>query len=138
MEYGSLRITVCFQDPFWVGILEREWGGALEVCKVTFGAEPGDREVWEILMGRWRELVFSPGVPAERRPQAKNPKRRLRQVRAALEERGVGTKAQQALQLQREAAQVERSRARKERDKAEAERKFRLRLEKKREKRRGH
>ncbi len=40
MEQGYARITVCFEAPFWIGVLEREWGGTLEVCKIVFGAEP--------------------------------------------------------------------------------------------------
>lgn len=50
---------------------------------------------------------------------------------------GVGTKAQQALQLQREQSKLQRQERCRERDAAEQERKFRLRREKRREKRRG-
>ena len=51
---------------------------------------------------------------------------------------GAGTKAQQALQLQREARRAERAQRHRQRDAAEEERRFRLRQEKKKEKRRGH
>ena len=47
-------------------------------------------------------------------------------------------KAQQALQLQREQSKLQRQERCRERDAAEQERKFRLRREKRREKRRGH
>ena len=40
-------LTVYFEDPFWVGAFERIEDGKLSVCKVTFGAEPKDYEVWE-------------------------------------------------------------------------------------------
>ena len=36
------RLTVFFEDPFWVGVFERIESGRLSVCKVTFGAEPRD------------------------------------------------------------------------------------------------
>lgn len=39
------KLTVYFEDPFWVGVFERVEGGKLPVCKVTFGAEPKDYEV---------------------------------------------------------------------------------------------
>ena len=39
------RLTVYFDDPFWVGVFERIEDGKLSVCKVTFGGEPKDYEV---------------------------------------------------------------------------------------------
>ena len=39
MEQGTARITVCFEDPFWVCLFEREQGGSLEVSRTVFGAE---------------------------------------------------------------------------------------------------
>ena len=77
MEQGYARITVCFEAPFWIGVLEREWGGTLEVCKIVFGAEPRDYEVYAFLMSHWRELRFSPPVTGVRRAEAANPKRCL-------------------------------------------------------------
>ena len=44
------KLTVFFDDPFWVGVFERTDGGKLSVCKVTFGAEPKDYEVWEYVL----------------------------------------------------------------------------------------
>ena len=44
------RLTVYFDDPFWVGVFERVEDGKLSVCKVTFGAEPKDYEVLEFVL----------------------------------------------------------------------------------------
>ena len=108
MECGYARLTVWFADPFWVGVYEREAEGRLEVCRHTFGAEPKDGEVWQWLLSAWRGLDFSPAVEAPRRPSGReNPKRVRRQARNRPEKTGVGTKAQQALQLQREARRAE-------------------------------
>ena len=138
MECGFSRLTVFFEDPFWVGVLEREDGGKLEGCKLTFGAQPKDYEVYELLLERWRALEFSPGVPAERRDaQARSPKRMQRLAAGELGRTGVGTKAQQALQLQREQNKQERRTAGRRRDEAEEERRFQLRQQKKKEKHRG-
>lgn len=138
MEQGYARVTVYFEDPFWVGVLEREWSGALEACKITFGAEPKDCEVYAFLLEHWRELSFSPAVAADGRHRAGNPKRMQREASAQLGGTGVGTKAQQALQLLREQNKQDRRADRRKRDEAEKERQFQLRQEKKREKRRGH
>ena len=138
MECGYARLTVWFADPFWVGVYEREAEGRLEVCRHTFGAEPKDGEVWQWLLSAWRGLDFSPAVEAPRRPSGReNPKRVRRQARNRPEKTGVGTKAQQALQLQREARRAERAQRHRQRDAAEEERRFRIRQEKKKEKRGG-
>ena len=43
-------LTVFFEEPFWVGVFERIEDGKLSVCKVTFGAEPKDYEVWDYIL----------------------------------------------------------------------------------------
>ncbi len=131
-------LTVFFEDPFWIGIFEREDEGKLSVCKVTFGAEPKDYDVWEFVLQHYDELVFSPAVKTETRQTADNPKRRLRNARKQTERSGIGTKSQQALQLQREELKTERRQISREQRDAEAQRRFEMKQMKKKEKRRGH
>jgi hypothetical protein len=45
MGKASGKLTVYFEEPFWVGVFERIQDGKLSVAKVTFGAEPRDNEV---------------------------------------------------------------------------------------------
>ena len=134
METG---LTVFFEDPFWVGVFERTEGGKLSVCKVTFGAEPKDYEVWEYVLQHYCELEFSPTVETGIKRTADNPKRRQRNARKQLENIGVGTKAQQALQMQLEQNKQERKVKSREQKQAEAERQFALKQQKKKEKHRG-
>ena len=42
MDRVSGKLTVYFEEPFWVGVFERIESGKLSVAKVTFGAEPKD------------------------------------------------------------------------------------------------
>ena len=131
-------LTVFFEDPFWVGVFERVDDGKLSVCKVTFGAEPKDYDVWEFVLRHYDELVFSSAMDMETRKTADNPKRRLRNVRKQTERRGIGTKSQQALQLQREELKTEHRQISREQRNAEAQRRFEMKQLKKKEKRRGH
>ena len=39
MDRVSGKLTVFFEEPFWVGVFERVSDGKLSVCKVTFGAD---------------------------------------------------------------------------------------------------
>ena len=138
MERGYFSLTVCFEDPFWIGVFQREESGGLSACKVTFGAEPRDFEVWELVLNAFWTLEFSPEVEAESVHRRVNAKRARRQAAALTEACGMGTKAQRALQLQHEARKTAGQTAGRQRDEAEAERRFCLRQTKKKEKHRGH
>ena len=104
----GLTLTVYFDDPFWVGVFERMEDGRLSVCKVTFGAEPKDYEVWAFVLEHYHQLTFSPAVEADTRQAADNPKRRQRNAGKQMARTGVGTKSQQALQMQLEQNKQER------------------------------
>ena len=135
---GTSRLTILFDDPFWIGLYEREDDTEYSVCRIVFGAEPRDQEVYAYLLEHWRTLRFSPPRPGtEHLPPPKSPKRRQREARRMTQAAGIGTKAQQALRLQREQGGRERKAARRARDEAEEKRKFQLRQEKKKQKHRG-
>ena len=138
METAESRLTVLFEDPFWVGLFERIYDGKYSVCRIVFGAEPRDFEVYEYILRRWDTLLFSPPLdsppPDTRRV---NPKRRQRMLQKQTEA-GIGTKAQQALKLQQEQAKAVRNTQRRQRKEDDAARKLQIRAEKRREKHRGH
>lgn len=133
-----MKLTIYFDDPFWVGVFERIEGEALSVCKVTFGAEPKDCEVWEVILHHGHELRFSPAVKAAQRQAADNPKRRQRKARDQLQNTGIGTKSQQALAAQREELKTERKKISKAQKEAEEQRRFDIKQQKRKEKHRGH
>ena len=138
MDRVSGRLTVFFEDPFWVGVFERIENRKLSVAKVTFGAEPKDYEVLEFINRNYYHLQFSPAVETVVKDTKKNPKRAQRDVKKQTLEMGIGTKSQQALKLQQEQNKQERKvRSREQRD-AESQRLFELKQMKKREKHKGH
>ena len=132
-------LTILFEAPFWIGLYERIDGDRYEVCKITFGAEPKDYEVYDFLLQNWRTLKFSPPLKADRIEERKiNPKRMQREINNQLQDRGIGTKAQQALKLQQEQDKQKRKVRSREKKEAEELRKFELKQQKKREKHKGH
>lgn len=139
MVCDACTITVFFEDPFWVGLYEREEREGYSVCKLTFGAEPRDYQVYEALLAHWRELRFSPTLSRRQGKRAEiNPKRARREAARTLSARPVGTKAQEAMKLQlAEGKEIRREKSRETREREE-ERRFLLRQEKKRQKHRGH
>lgn len=138
METVFARLTVLFDDPFWVGVYERQEDGRLTACRLVFGAEPRDYEVYVHMLRVWGGLRFSPPVASDMRPvRVCNPKRQQRAIRRALERPSGSTKAQQALQAGRERAAQQRKTDKREHAQAEKERKFQLRQQKKKQKHRG-
>jgi len=131
-------MTILFENAFWIGLYERIDGNKYEVSKIIFGAEPKDYEVYDFLLENWHKLKFSPHIQADKIEERKiNPKRMKRIINKQLENKGVGTKAQQALKLQHEQNKIERKAKRREQKEAEKERKFTLRQEKKKAKHKG-
>ena len=101
MKPAVSTLTISFEAPFWVGLYEREEEGLYQVCKIPFGAEPKDYEVYAFLQRHWKDLTFSPPLPTGTVPRTRiNPKRLQREIRKQLQAPAIGTKAQQALQLQ--------------------------------------
>ena len=133
-DYGKLMAF--FEDPFWVGIFERIESGKLSVCRVVFGAEPKDYEVWEFVLANYHQLRFSPSVDVAPRKEAVNPKRIQREARKQTAG-GIGTKSQQALQLLREESKRKCKEITRQQREAEKQRQYDLKQQKRREKHRG-
>jgi len=131
------KLTVYFEDPFWVGVFERIDNSKLSVAKVTFGAEPKDYEIREFVARHYYQLKFSPSVDVKVKQDVVNPKRRQREVRKQSQITGIGTKSQQALQLQREEHKLERKVISREMKEAEKQKQFDLKQQKRKEKHRG-
>lgn len=133
------QMTVYFENPFWVGVWECSNGGSYEVCRVVFGAEPKDFQVYEIICGQYRRLRFGTSEGVQQTCNKKiSPKRMQRVAHRQTQRQGIGTKAQQALKLQQEAGKLERRCRSKEQRYAEKEHRFLLHEQKLRAKHKGH
>lgn len=98
MDFVSMQVF--FEKPFWVGRIERISEQKLTVCKIMFGAEPKDGEIYEFVLKKYNNLRFSPSIETTVNEIYKNPKRMKREVRKQLAQVGMGTKSQKALKLQ--------------------------------------
>ena len=131
------KLTVFFEEPFWVGVFERIEDGKLFVAKVTFGAEPKDYEVQDYIQKYYFSLKFSPAVETVVKDIKRNPKRMQREAKKMLKN-GIGTKSQQALKLQQEQNKQKRKERSRRKKEAQEQRMFELKQQKKREKHKGH
>ena len=118
MDKTSCKLTVFFENPFWVGVLECNEDGKLTVSKLTFYKEPKDYEIRNFIL--------------------KNYKKRQRDVRKQVQLQGVGTKSQQALKLQHDQSKSEHILQNKKQKELGKMRLFALKQQKKKEKHKGH
>lgn len=138
MELVTCKLTVYFDDPFWVGVYERIEDGRLEASRTVFGSEPKDYEVYDYFNRNWSRLQLSPPVDYDGNSERiANPKRIQRAVTKQLSQNGVGTKAQQALKLQFEQNKTENKAAARKSEDEKSELKYELSQQKKKEKHRG-
>lgn len=131
-------MTVFFEKPFWVGVFERSINGKLSTCKIVFGPEPKDYDVYAYVLTAWYNLEFE--KPTEFEPKEyvqKNPKRVKREISKQLQSRGISTKAQIAIQKDREQNKAARKKRQHVEKEAKKEYAFELKQNKQKEKRRG-
>lgn len=137
MDKETGKLSVFFEEQFWVGVFERIENGKLTAAKVIFGAEPKDAEVYEFILKHYYDLRFSPAVAADVKTEKKNPKRIRREVKRQMSDKGVCTKSQMALKLQQEQFKLIRKTKSKEVKQAEIKRRFEQKQQKKKDKHRG-
>ena len=75
MDKVSSKLTVFFEDPFWVGVFEHIENEKLSVAKVTFGAEPKEYDIQEYIQKYYYGLQFSPAMATVVKETKRNPKR---------------------------------------------------------------
>lgn len=94
METAKAKLTVLFDPPFWAGLFEREAGGRYEACKVIFGPEPSDQEVYQYLLDHYQHLEFSPALPSDSPAERRvSPKRAQRLAARETRETGIDRKS---------------------------------------------
>jgi hypothetical protein len=136
----SKKLTVYFDPPFWVGVFEDVCNSNISTCKVIFGPEPKDYDVYEYILKHYNNLKFSRLVPVEgKSSQDKiNPKRLQRIIRKQMAEVGIGTKAQQTIKAEYEANKLIRKRVSRIEKEKMAKEKYQKKQDKKKRKKRGH
>ena len=137
MDIVKGKLSVFFENPFWIGIFECISDQKLSVCKVTFGSEPKDCEIYEFILKNYYRLPFSPAVEAEEKDVKCNPKRIQREIRKQIQNIGKSTKSQQALQLQRQQIKIENKKISRLKKKADKQYQFNLKQQKRKDKHKG-
>lgn len=134
----SIKITVFFEEPFWVGIFEREESKHIEVMRVVFGAEPREIEVFQFILENYGKFRFSMPLKVDSDRKETGFKRKQREIKKNMIVKGVSTKSQEALKIQMESRKNEKKEKSKLESETEKKVKFQMKQDKKREKHKGH
>jgi hypothetical protein len=134
-----IRLTVIFDEPFWIGVFDVWEKEEMRTAKIVFGSEPKDYEVNEIINKCFFNLKFSPPIKDVREEKRrKNPKRVRREIAKTLQQKTISTKSQQALSLEREQNKMHRKQRSRNQKEEEKEKAYEMKQEKKKQKKRGH
>lgn len=138
----TIKVTVCLDGPFWVGIFERADSDGLAIAKHIFGKEPTDPELYEFVLTNFAELKFTDPHEIKLIIKRKNPQRVQREVRKEMaklkSQLPSTTLAQDVLRLELEKNKKLKKASTKIEKEAEEREKFRMRQEKKKQKLKGH
>jgi len=136
---NSVKLSIFFEDPFWVGVFERTTEDSYQVFRQVFGAEPRDCELYEFILASYNRIRYSTPIKSEAQEEKRiNPKRLQKKISREMEKAGIGTKAQNAIKQQYEENKTERRKTSREKKELEEQQKFELRQMKKKEKHKGH
>lgn len=138
----SAQFTLFFDGHLWVGVYEVDDGESVRAARVVFGKEPSAAELHEFVREHGAELVRRahgavPVVEKGGGAGKTNPKRAQRMAAKAMRERGVSTKAQEALKADMESRGEERASARRSERKRAADEAYARRRAKARQRHRG-
>lgn len=136
-----MKLTVFYDDQFWVGVVEAEENGRLKAARWIFGSsEPSDTEVYALVQRVLWRLLDDVGatIAAEQVSLRRiNPKRSAREAGREIARQGVSTRAQEAMKLEMEQRKAERRTVTRAEREAEAARKRAIREAKAKAKHRG-
>lgn len=134
----SLEMNVLFDDPFWVGIFYLRELDEVRVCRVVFGQEPSDGQVYEYFLMNFQHLKFDARYQDKVVTKVKNPKRMQRQIKKQSLTLYSGTKSMQALKKQYEQTKIQNKQLKHQSDVLKKEHLFALKQQKRKAKHRGH
>ncbi len=99
-----MRLTILFDPPYWIGLLEIESDGQLYAARHIFGANPSDPEVYAFVQNDLLPLIntMNVGLPIDNLTTARriNPKRLQREIRHEMQHTDIPGKAHDAMRLQ--------------------------------------
>ncbi|MGF1590391.1 MAG: YjdF family protein [Pleurocapsa sp.] len=109
-----MKLSILFESPFWIGLLELERDGLLYATRHVFGSEPSSENVYEFILSLQYKILIegmTVGLPVDSDSAKKrsiNPKRLQRQIKREKERSGIANQSREVMRLQQEENKKER------------------------------
>jgi len=129
--------TVFFEDPFWVGILEENYNGINYMGKHIFGAEPSNSELLRFYVYEFEKIKKLKISEKNIAGKKINFKKSMSKSKKAQNKIGVGTKSQNLYKLAFEETMDIKKKEKKIAEIINKEEKYKKKLERKIEKKKG-
>jgi hypothetical protein len=130
--------TVFFEDPFWVGVLEENYDGINYMGKHIFGAEPSNSELLNFYVYEFDKIKKIKIGETNIKTKKISFKKSLNKSKQVQNKIGIGTKSQNLFQKSLEEAMDIKKKEKKIEEILDKEEKYKKKLEKKIEKKKGH
>lgn len=136
----SVKLQVFFEDPFWIGLFSVADNDITVVCRVVFGKEPTDAEIYQYLRKNFYQLKFIESESLVMHPSdSVNPKRRQREISRELRDNiGVKKSCEIVKQSVTQSVRKQKKAEQKEKKDSRAEYLTEFKRIKHREKHKGH
>jgi hypothetical protein len=137
----AMKLSIVYESPFWIGLMEEERDGLLYATRYLFGSEPSTEVVYEFILScEYPNLIdcMTVGLPIEKaKKRCTNPKRLQRQIRREKERVGISNQSREVMRLEQEKNKKERLLTSKEEQIAKRNYKRELAKNKRKQKHRG-
>jgi hypothetical protein len=130
--------TIFFEDPFWVGILEKNYNGINYMGKHIFGAEPSNSELLQFYINKFENIKKFKIGKTDIKTKKLNFKKSIDKSMKAQNKIGIGTKSQNLFKKAFEETINIKTKERKINEIIKKEEKYIKKLSKKTNKRKGH
>lgn len=136
-----MKLSILFESPFWIALLESERDGLLYATRYVFGSEPSSENVYEFILSfQYKSLIerMTVGLPVDpAKKRQLNPKRLQRQIKREKERSGISNQSREVMRLQQEENKKERCSTSKAEQAAKRNYKREVAKQKKKQKHRG-
>jgi len=130
--------TIFFEDPFWVGILEENYNGINYMGRHIFGAEPSNSELLQYYIYEFDNIKKLKIGVTDIETKIMNFKKSINKSKKAQSKIGVGTKSQNLFKRAFEETMDIKKREMKIEEIMNKEEKYKNKLKKNLEKKKGH
>lgn len=133
-----MELSIFHDGQFFIGLVEYREEDRVKLVKFTFGTEPNSAEIFNFIYGHLDELINQTKVSIEKETKKVNPKRLQRQVAKEQKQPKTSTYAQKAIKKEQEMKKVQGKKSKKLKKEQAKARKRQLKVQKNKQKKKGH